>query len=447
MNPQKQHPSLLHSQLSWFIGLRWVAGAMVVVGGLLDWHVLGLYGCGWKLPAAGAAILFYNMLLWVILHGAPVTFRRRLGLLTFACAQILLDLAMLTLLTAWTGGVDSPLRGFYIFHMVFASVLLPRVMAFAGAAAAVVMLEGALSLVGVGPSDRWAAVRVVGFAAAQFGTVYLASHITRRLRESRRQLLRQNQRIRAMSRRLKTQQQAIIQQEKMAALGQMAAGVAHEISNPLASMDGLLQLMERRPEKLKPESIGTLRGQVQRINQIVRQMTAFAHPDDGQWHEARLNEVVENALRVLSFDPRFKRVKLEQKLAAMPVMPMLAAAMEQVVINLVINALDAMEGHEEPTLTVETLYADGICSLVVTDNGSGIPPSVAKRMFEPFCTTKPVGKGTGLGLSISYSLVKKHRGEIHVDSEPGHGACFRVSIPVQDASRNREVEGHGIFHA
>ena len=446
MTSQKHHSSLLLSQLSWFIGLRWVAGSMVVAGGLLDWHVLGLYGCTWRLPAAGAAILLYNLILWALMRASPAALRQRVGLLTFTCAQILLDLALLTLLTAWTGGANSPLRGFYVFHMVFASLLLPRAMAFAGAAAAVLMLDGTLWLSGAGPADRWAAARLVGFAAVLFGTVYLAGHIARRLRTSRRQLMRQNKRIRAMSRRLKTQQQAIIQQEKMAALGQMAAGVAHEIANPLASMDSLLQLLERRPEKLKPESVGTLRGQVHRIHQIVRQMTAFAHPDDGQWHDVSLNEVVENALRVLRFDPRFKRVRLEEKFAAMPLVPMLAAAMEQVVINLVINALDAMEGRDLPTLTIETQYAAGVCALMVTDNGSGIPPDVAQRIFEPFFTTKPVGKGTGLGLSISYSLVKKHQGEISVESQPGRGTCFRVSLPVPEASRNREGQEKEVFH-
>jgi signal transduction histidine kinase len=420
---------------------------MVVAGGLLDWQVLGLYHCTWHLPAAGAAILLYNLILWAIMRASPAILKQWHWLLAFACAQILLDLAVLTLLTAWTGGHDSPLRGFYVFHMVFASVLLPREMAYAGAAAALLMLEPTLWLMGPGPADRGTVVGIVSLAAVLFGTVSLTSHITRRLRESRRQLMRQNRHIRALSLRLKTQQQAIIQQEKMAALGQMAAGVAHEISNPLASMDSLLQLIERRPEKLRPDSVGTLRGQVQRINQIVRQMTAFAHPDEGQWREASLNEVAENALRVLRFDPRFKHVKLEEKLAPTPPTRMLAAAMEQVVINLVINALDAMEGRENATLVVETQAADGVCSLAITDNGTGIPPDVVERIFEPFFTTKPVGKGTGLGLSISYSLVKKHHGEIAVDSSPGQGTTFRVSIPVQKASRDREGQTKGVFHA
>lgn len=437
MSVQKTHPPLLLAQLRWFISLRWLAGTAVLVLGLLDWHVLRWYNGGAWMPALGALILLYNWALWILVNHRAERFGQRRWLLVFAGGQLILDLIALTLLTFWTGRAESPLRGFFAWHMVFAGLLLPRAMAFAGAVVAVALLEG---VVFTTPGDLARQVWVAGAARAMvlFGSVYLASHITVRLRESRRQLLRQNRRIRAMSRRLKTQQQAIFQQEKMAALGQMAAGVAHEISNPLASMDGLLQLMERRPEKLRPESVGTLRGQVHRIHQIVRQMTAFAHPDEGQWHEADLNEVVASALRVLHFDPRLKRVTLEEKFGPMPRLPLLAAAMEQVIINLVINALDAMEGGEQPKLIVQTELADGYCTLAITDNGPGIGLEHAKRIFEPFYTTKPVGKGTGLGLSISYSLVRKHHGTISVRSEPGQGACFVVSLPLPEASRNRE---------
>jgi len=235
----------------------------------------------------------------------------------------------------------------------------------------------------------------------------------------------------------------------MVAMGQMAAGVAHEVANPLASMDGLLQLLERRPEKISLENMARLREQISRISQIVRQLTTFAHPQEGNWQITGLNDVVTRALDVLHFDPRFKKVTIDKELAPdLPPIRMLPSAIEQVLINMAINAADAMDSVASPRLLIRTrLVEDGNgrnALLEIQDNGHGIAPHVRDRIFEPFFTTKPVGKGTGLGLSISYSLVRKHGGEISLTSSPGRGTSFIIQLPLVDPSRPREPASAGI---
>lgn len=443
MSPS-QRPLLL--ELARFTRLRWIAGGVVLVGGLVDRQWLGWYAAASWIALVGLSILIYNLGLILVPWRWKETLKGRDTLLALAWSHLLLDLACLTFLVLLTGGLKSPLLGFFTFHMVFASLLLPRSMAFAGASLAMLMLAMGLWATAQWPDELAERLRMVGWMLMLLMIVWLTNGITRALRRQRRRLVDQNRRIRGMSRTLRRQQQGMIQQEKMAAAGRMAAGVAHEIANPLASMDGLLQLMERRPEKLRPEALGTLREQINRINQIVRRMTTFAHPGDGQWQMASLNEVAEKALEVVQFDPRLKRVAVERHLGAdLPAVRMLTDAMQQVIINLVINAVDAMEETAHPRLIVRSRVCGEECHLEIVDNGPGIDPEHRKRLFEPFFTTKPPGKGTGLGLSISYTLIRTHGGRILVDSPPGQGACFSVCLPCPASlrSQTREPLGRG----
>lgn len=416
----------LFDQLGWFIRLRWLAAAAVLVGAAINGLWLKWYpGAPW-MAALGIAILTYNLLLWLVMRQTGWSLRGN-SLLTMAWAQLLLDMGSLTGLVLLTGGIQSPLRMFFVFHMVFASLLLPRLMAYGSASVAMLMFAGALWVVGQWPVERDQNVGLLAWVVMLLITVWLANGITRNLRRQRRRLMRQNKRIAAMSDALARQQQAMIQHEKMATAGRMAAGVAHEIANPLASMDSLLQLMERRPEKVRPEAVATLREQIGRINQIVRRMTEFAHPGEARWQVLPLNELVEKALEVIGFDPRCKRVRIERQLAAgAPSVRHLAGTIQQVVINLTINALDAMENVASPRLVIQTGASEGWAMIRITDNGQGIRPEHLPRLFEPFFTTKPVGKGTGLGLSISYSLVEKQGGRIEVSSEWEKGTTFTV---------------------
>jgi C4-dicarboxylate-specific signal transduction histidine kinase len=440
--PQKGHRGPLSMQLGWFIRLRWVAALAVIVGAWADHHWFQLYPQrSAHMLLVGIAIAFYNALLWVTLQRLPARRGRRRLLLMLAWMQLLLDMSCLILLIIWTGGVQSPLTPFIVLHMVFASVLLSKMMAYASAIAVIAIYLASLSITRQGPVTTEdylvTAVRIVTLLA----TVNLANHITQNLRTQRRRLLRQNRRVHAITAQLKHHQQAMIQHEKMVAMGQMAAGVTHEIANPLASMDSLLQLLQRKPDRIRPEAVQTLREQIDRINQIIQQMKTFAHPENVQQQTAALNEVVEQSLHMVRFDARLKHVEVERQFSPdVGVLSFIPQALQQVMVNLIINALDAMAETPQPRLVVRTARHDGWCTVEVADNGTGIASEHMGRLFEPFFTTKPVGKGTGLGLSISYSLIQRQGGSITVRSHPGRGTSFIIRLPAgDDASRKREA--------
>jgi signal transduction histidine kinase len=425
-----QSGRLLKNQLRWLVRLRWVAGAAVVGGSLLDATWLGWHDSAYTITVLGLVILAYNAVLWLSVRSSA---RPRTGpgsLIVWL--HILPDLASLALMCSWTGGVRSPLLGFFVFHMVFTSMLLEPVQAYLGVAAATVMLAGSLEARGNWPDTLLHRLILFGWVVTLAVTVYLANHITSALRRHRAGLMAQNRRNRELVRTLRRQQQAMVQQEKMVGLGQMAAGVAHEVSNPLASMDGVLQLMQRNERHVKPENLDALRQQVQRIKQIVRQLTDFAHPTDYHWEHVPINGVVESALQMVRFDRRQRAVDIHKKLAADdPVIEVQSHALQQVLTNLLFNALDALDNVPQPRLTVGTACDGRECRLWVTDNGPGIDPKHLGRIFEPFFTTKPVGKGTGLGLAISYNLIRSQNGRIDFSSQPGQGVTATIRLPVE----------------
>ncbi len=309
--PARRRDRALYGQLRWFVRLRWGAGLAVLLGALVD-ALLG-DAPGWR-PAAlagvGGVIGLYNIALWWPLRRP----RRASGpLMVLAGAQIVLDLACLSLLVAWTGGTASPLLGFFVFHMVFASLLLPRPLAYAAAAIALALLSTALAIMGIWPSNSVERMTIVGWTLSLVGTVFVANHITRSLKQHRLRLLSRNRRIRQMSRQIRRHQKALIQHEKMAAMGQMAAGVAHEIANPLANLDSVLQLIRRQPDRASAQRLATLAEQTERIGQIIQQMTDFAHPTQMQWQELTLDQLVEPALRMVRFDRRHKQITIDHE--------------------------------------------------------------------------------------------------------------------------------------
>ena len=225
----------------------------------------------------------------------------------------------------------------------------------------------------------------------------------------------------------------LVQQEKLAAVGELVSGVAHELNNPLASVMAFAQLLlnEKEAEHTNREALEAIHHEAKRAAKIVANLLTFARQHQPERAPTDLNRVVETTLDLRRYSLRSAGVNLVLRLD--PAMPLTMAdpfQLQQVVLNLLANAehaLTSWTGARVVTLT--THHDDDTLTISVSDSGPGISPDHLSRVFNPFFTTKPVGEGTGLGLSISDGIVREHGGRIRVESEPGHGATFAVELP------------------
>ncbi len=222
--------------------------------------------------------------------------------------------------------------------------------------------------------------------------------------------------------------------EKMSSLGQLIAGVAHELNNPLAVVLAYAQLLTKHPiaDELVREHVQRIVHETERAAKIVRDLLLFARPCEPQLTVVDLNQVVSNVCDVRQRDFETYRTELRQHLQ--PGLPRTKAdpiQLEQVLNNLITNAFHAMASQPgKRILTVSTAADNHFIRISIRDTGCGIAPEVMNKMFDPFFTTKPVGKGTGLGLSISRSILEEHRGKLWAESEPGQGATFHLELPI-----------------
>ena len=226
----------------------------------------------------------------------------------------------------------------------------------------------------------------------------------------------------------------LVQQEKLAAIGQLVSGVAHELNNPLAGVMAFSQLLLASPdvEDEDREAVETIHGEARRAAKIVSNLLTFARQHQPERRPTDVNQVLEDTLQLRRHALGVQGIALETRLAAgVPQTWADPFQLQQVFINLLGNAEQAVSEREgERRITVETRHEAGNIVVSVRDTGDGISPEATSRIFNPFYTTKPVGKGTGLGLSISDGIVREHGGRIAVESAPGEGAAFVVELPV-----------------
>ncbi|HXH63428.1 MAG TPA: ATP-binding protein [Gemmatimonadales bacterium] len=229
----------------------------------------------------------------------------------------------------------------------------------------------------------------------------------------------------------------LIQSEKLAAVGQLVSGVAHELNNPLTSIAGLSEFLLEQKEFGENDRghLRVIHEQADRAGKIVRNLLTFARKAPTERERVDLNDVVERTTLLMSYDPKLQSVATERSLA--PLLPELLGdrhALQQVVLNLVANAAQAVADNppERPrAIRLETWF-DGQIHLRVSDTGHGISDEVARQLFTPFFTTKEPGQGTGLGLSITYAIIAAHAGRIEVE-RPSVGAAFRIDLPPAPA--------------
>jgi len=239
-----------------------------------------------------------------------------------------------------------------------------------------------------------------------------------------------------------TDQQAmetsLIQSEKLAAVGQLVSGVAHELNNPLTSIAGLSEFLLEQKEISKKDRghLKVIHEQAQRAGRIVRDLLTFARTGPAERTPVDLNDVVQRTLQLMAYDLKLKDIEVRRDLgAALPHVHGDRHNLQQVVLNLVTNAAQAVAENGKGrarAITVSTWFDDHV-HLRVADTGPGISDVVAQNVFTPFFTTKEPGKGTGLGLSITYSIVENHGGHITLERPSGGGAAFRVDLPPAPA--------------
>ncbi len=260
-----------------------------------------------------------------------------------------------------------------------------------------------------------------------------------------------------------TEQQALetqlVQSEKLAAVGQLVSGVAHELNNPLTSIAGLSEFLLEQKELGKKDRghLQVIQEQAERAGRIVRNLLTFARKGSAERVPVDLNDVVRRTLSLMAYDLKLRDIAVERELSgALPEVLGDRHGLQQVVLNLVSNAAQAVaENPRERTreVTVSTWF-DGQVHLRVADNGPGIPDDLLPSVFTPFFTTKEPGKGTGLGLSITYSIVESHGGLITIEpptARGGSGAAFRVDLPPAPADAARPaltpVQGTPVVNA
>jgi two-component system NtrC family sensor kinase len=281
------------------------------------------------------------------------------------------------------------------------------------------------------------------------------------------ELIRRNNDLTELNTKLFKAQEQLVQSEKLASIGQLAAGVAHEINNPIGyifsnftTLESYIKqlfemirayeyieqyitspvmiceindLKEKIELKYLKEDIPELMLQskegIDRVRKIVQDLKDFSRIDSNQeWQWSNLHDGMDSTLNIVNNEIKYK-ADVVKEYGVIPDVECLPSQLNQVIMNLVMNATHAI-GSGRGRIVIRTSQVDDNVRIVVEDNGSGIPQEIISKIFDPFFTTKPIGKGTGLGLSLSYGIIKKHNGHIEVASEPGKGTSFSITLPI-----------------
>ncbi len=233
-------------------------------------------------------------------------------------------------------------------------------------------------------------------------------------------------------RSLKSAQLALVQSEKMAAVGTLSAGLAHEVKNPLSAVLGYAQLSKRKLSQpdVVLKHLNTIESETRRCNEIISNLMQFSRQEKGEFTDVTINEVVEKSVGIVDHQLGLNDVHVNMQLA--PDIPEIIGnpnQLQQVLMNLAINAQQAM-APDGGTVDIVTYCDDDKVYISVSDTGPGISEEVAKKIFEPFYTTKAAGEGTGLGLSVTYGIIQDHKGDIRVERADSGGARFVIELPL-----------------
>jgi signal transduction histidine kinase len=239
--------------------------------------------------------------------------------------------------------------------------------------------------------------------------------------------------LKAREKSLKEAHAKLIQSEKMSAFGQIGAGIAHEVKNPLAGILGMTQLSLRKVPSESPlhANLKTIEKETKRCKDIIDNLLKFARSEKTDFKSIKVNSVLNDAVSIVQHQLGINQVSLEISLGeGLPNILGNANQLQQVFMNLLINSQQAMNGKPGLIKLLSRTASPDMIQVSVSDNGPGIPKDIQNKIFEPFFTTKPAGVGTGLGLSVSYGIIKDHNGDIRVQSTQGKGCTFTVLLPI-----------------
>jgi signal transduction histidine kinase len=483
-------------RLLWAVRVRWLAllGFWILA---VAAHVLGLFVSIvpiFQVGVLGAALNAVNG--WCVRH--------RRYVLAVSAIAIPLDQVFITYLVVQTGGAQSPFLVLYFVEVLATAMLVDRLVAGASALLAIVLWFAAVSGQAAGylpapalfPVGTPAPVTVYHGTVAAFLLyclallVYLGGYISERLRASERDLEEKNgqlqnalsslrvahQDLGAAYERLKRTEAHLIQSEKMRGLGQLVAGVAHELNNPIsfvsANVEHLRTYVERLRQVLEAYAGASLPAQerarfdglrrelridqvladlpcvlddceegARRTKHIVKELQTFSRSDQREeWRLIDVHRAIDSTLGIVAH--RLKdRIAVHRDFAELPDVECLPGQLNQVFMNLLTNAADAIgAGSGNIWISTRTLPCSATpasagprVTISIRDDGPGMEPEIQQKIFDPFFTTKEVGQGTGLGLSVSYGIVERHRGTLTVESAPGRGSTFAISLPVRQS--------------
>ena len=226
-------------------------------------------------------------------------------------------------------------------------------------------------------------------------------------------------------------EQQLMHSQKMESIGTLAAGIAHEVGNPLASISSIVQVLLRTlTDDFAKERLGLVQSQVHRITKIIRDLVDFSRPSNYQIQPTDLVRTLTDAVEIVKMGKKAKDVTFVTHVRRqIPILPLVPDQISQVFINILLNAVDALKG-KHGTITAEVGRNEGDVFITIADDGCGILPENMPKIFEPFFTTKQVGEGTGLGLWVSYGIVRSFRGDLTVTSSWGRGTSFCMKLPL-----------------
>ena len=426
----------LGSSLLWLIKLRWVAilglSLAIVAGGLTGWvrHI--------EAPMlVVVALAIVNT--WLALGPGVVEgkSRSRKADIRALVVQLHIDIVALTFLLHWSGGIENPFGLFYLFPVALASTLLPSRLAVLTALSAFLCFAGLIvcenmallphrPLPGLlGPeaplyaNPVFITALLIAVGTALIGIVYFIQSVVRRERRAEQ--------------RRRRHEAVAVSRERLARIGQISAGLAHSIRNPLHGILNCLELVRGRvDDATATETLGLMSEGLHRIENVTERLLVLTREAPLQRAMSDPNEVVAEALRLIDAKLNGTGIKLEQNLESVPKIWLDPNRIHEALFNILDNAIDAHAGMERGVVSVSTAVVKqpvrGV-RIAVRDQGTGMDPVLAQRVYDPFFTTKAVGEGSGLGLAIAKRVVEAHGGEIEIASRSGEGTRVSILLP------------------